>query len=51
MIFASQESIVKYTKLGIWSEKTLIDYFKTHVKENPNKLYQNNTKTTGYLSL
>lgn len=38
MILTSQESIVKYTKLGIWSEKTLIDYFKSHVKETPDRI-------------
>ncbi len=38
MIFASEESIVKYTNLGIWSEKTLLDYFLTHVKETPDRV-------------
>jgi len=37
MILSSQESIVKYTNLGIWSEKTLVDYFKSHVKETPDR--------------
>ena len=38
MILASQESIVRYTSLGIRNEKTLIDYFKSHVKETPDVL-------------
>ncbi len=38
MIFATQESIKKYTQLGVWSETTLIDYFKSHVKSNPDKV-------------
>ena len=38
MILSSQKSIEKYTNLGIWSEKTLIDYFKSHVKETPDRI-------------
>jgi non-ribosomal peptide synthetase component E (peptide arylation enzyme) len=38
MILASQESIDKFTRLGVWSEKTLIDYFKEHVKKDPDKI-------------
>lgn len=38
MVYATKESIVKYTNLGIWSEKTLIDYFKSHIKETPDKI-------------
>lgn len=38
MIFATQESIAKYTKLGVWNGTTLIDYFKAHVKANPDKI-------------
>ncbi len=38
MILTSQESIVKYTNPGIWSEKTLLDYFKSHVKETPDRV-------------
>lgn len=38
MIFATHESIVKYTELGVWSDTTLIDYFKEHVKANPDKI-------------
>lgn len=38
MILASQKSVVKYTNLGIWSEKTLIDYFKSHVKETSDRI-------------
>ncbi len=38
MIFATQESIVKYTKLGVWNDTTLIDYFKAHVKANSDKM-------------
>ena len=38
MIFATQGSIKKYTQLGVWSKTTLIDYFKSHVKSNPDKI-------------
>lgn len=38
MILASQESIEKYTRLGVWSEKTLIDYFREHVEKTPDRV-------------
>ena len=38
MILASKESIEKFTESGIWSEKTLIDYFKLHVRKEPDRI-------------
>jgi acyl-CoA synthetase (AMP-forming)/AMP-acid ligase II len=38
MILASQESMEKYTRLGVWSEKTLIDYLKEHVEKTPDQV-------------
>lgn len=37
MILASQEQIKEYTEKGWWGKKTLIDYFKEHVRENPDR--------------
>lgn len=38
MILASQEQIKEYTEKGWWGKKTLIDYFKEHVRENPDRV-------------
>ena len=38
MILASQEIIRKWTEAGAWGNKTLIDYFKEHVRTKPDKV-------------
>jgi len=37
MILASPESIQKYTEAGVYSDKTLMDYLKSHVQANPDQ--------------
>lgn len=38
MIFASDSAIEKFTKMGVWGNKTLIDYFKGHAKADPERI-------------
>jgi acyl-CoA synthetase (AMP-forming)/AMP-acid ligase II len=38
MILASKESIREWTEKGAWGKKTLIDYFKEHVRKMPDAL-------------
>ncbi|BBO69753.1 2,3-dihydroxybenzoate-AMP ligase [Desulfosarcina alkanivorans] len=38
MILASSSSIKKFTQMGAWGDKTLIDYFKSHVKKDPERV-------------
>ncbi len=38
MILASQESMEKYTRLGVWGEKTLMDYLDEHVEKMPDQV-------------
>lgn len=38
MILASQEMIRKWTEAGVWGDKTFIDYFKEHVRTQPDKV-------------
>ncbi len=38
MILASQENIQKWTESGAWGTKTFIDYFKGHVRRDPDKV-------------
>ena len=38
MILASQEMIRKWTEAGAWGNKTFIDYFKEHVRKQPDKV-------------
>jgi hypothetical protein len=38
MILASQEMIRKWTDAGAWGNKTFIDYFKEHVRTQPDKV-------------
>lgn len=38
MILASQEMIKKWTEAGAWGDKTFIDYFKEHVRTQPDKV-------------
>jgi len=38
MILASQENIQKWTASGAWGTKTFIDYFKGHVRKDPDKV-------------
>ncbi len=38
MILASQENIQKWTESGAWGTKTFIDYFKGHVRKDPDKV-------------
>ncbi|MFA5183003.1 MAG: class I adenylate-forming enzyme family protein [Syntrophales bacterium] len=38
MILASKESIREWTEKGAWGTKTLIDYFKEHVRKMPDAL-------------
>lgn len=38
MILASQERINEYGEKGFWGDKTLLDYFDQHVKENPDQI-------------
>lgn len=38
MILASDAAIEKFTKLGAWGDKTLIDYFKSHAKAYPERI-------------
>ncbi len=38
MILSSDETIKKYTELGIYSEKTLLDHFKSHVETDPDRV-------------
>ncbi|NOX33069.1 MAG: acyl--CoA ligase [Deltaproteobacteria bacterium] len=38
MILASKENIEKYTRMGIYTKKTLMDYFKIHVNQFPDRI-------------
>jgi acyl-CoA synthetase (AMP-forming)/AMP-acid ligase II len=38
MILASDAAIEKFTRLGAWGKKTLIDYFKEHAKADPDRI-------------
>ena len=38
MILDSQERIKEYTAKGYWGKKSLIDYFKEHVSEDPDRV-------------
>ncbi|MFW5937041.1 MAG: hypothetical protein ACOCS6_03200, partial [Desulfosalsimonas sp.] len=38
MILASDAAIEKWTKIGAWGEKTLIDYFKKHARADPDRV-------------
>lgn len=38
MILASPEKIREYTEKGWWGQKTLIEYFKENVKNNPDRV-------------
>jgi len=38
MILDSQERIEEYTAKGYWGKKSLIDYFKEHVNEDPDRV-------------
>jgi acyl-CoA synthetase (AMP-forming)/AMP-acid ligase II len=35
MILASKQQIQKYTELGVWGNKTLMDFFKVHLQNTP----------------
>jgi len=37
MILASKEAVQHWTKVGAWGQKTIIDYFKEHVSNQPDK--------------
>ena len=38
MILASREQIEKYTAMGAWGDRTLMDYFKQHVAADPERV-------------
>lgn len=38
MILASEKAIKEWTDKGVWGQKTLIDFFKEHVRANPEKV-------------
>lgn len=38
MILTSKEAISKFEEMGIWGNKTIIDYFKEHVEKKPDQI-------------
>jgi acyl-CoA synthetase (AMP-forming)/AMP-acid ligase II len=38
MILASPETIRRWTEAGAWGKKTLLDYFRYHVRKEPDKI-------------
>ncbi len=38
MILASRQNIQTYTDMGVWGRRTLIDYFKAHAEEAPDRV-------------